>query len=142
MSNTITAKEFCGRKGSYSGGKPKAGKFRGGTGHQKAGLHYLPEEELPDAYDHLAKVAGYTDVPWRRRPNLWGMLVLAVKATIRNHPDGLTLAEVTFRLGDKVTTKNVAWAVSKLAESGDIRRAVHGDLNFTVYVPTAKLFRR
>jgi hypothetical protein len=126
----FTAKELCGRKATYENGH-----FQDSSSTPKGGINDLGELELVKLYDHLALVAGYSDQMGRKRPNLWGMLILAAKRVIYLHPEGLTVAQVTWEIGSPVSTKNVGWALGKLVGSEDIRAVEHGDRNFRTYVP-------
>ena len=97
-------------------------------------LGNLTAEELPEVFDRLAGIARYSDQPGRPRPSVWGMLMKAVIAVTKENPTGLTLPQITLKMGDKVTTKNVGWALMKLADDGHVERVMNGE-SFTTYVP-------
>jgi len=126
----FTAKELYGRNARYENGH-----FQESNSTPKSGINDLGELELVKLYDKLAKIAGYTDQPGRKRPNLWGQLILAVKRVVNLNPEGLTVAQVTWEIGSPVSIKNVSWALGRLLKDQEIKKVEHGDNNFTTYVP-------
>jgi hypothetical protein len=131
---------YRGRKEAYTPAKaqPKPQWW----GKAKDGINSLDEDEVRQVYERLVKAADYVDLPGCRRPNVWGMLAVAVRNVVKRNPEGLTLAEITLRMGEGVTTKDVAWALGKLIGSNNVQRVIHGDLNFTVYRPAPKRLRK
>jgi hypothetical protein len=135
-----TADSFRGDGVVYERGKPVA-KVNTGTATKVKTLNDLASDQLPKVYNRLAQVAEYDDRTSFQRPNLWGMLIRAVRATICRNPEGLTLAQLTLEMGEYVTTRNVMWSLEKMIGSGDVVRGVQGDHDWTVYQPSRNLIR-
>jgi hypothetical protein len=102
----------------------------------------LSDDEMAEVYDQLAKVAGYSDGPGVKRPNLWGMLCLAVKAVVRRNPGKLTAPLITAKLNTNlVNVSNAKWALGKAVKAKEVEEVMSGDNNFTTYRPTWRMFR-
>jgi hypothetical protein len=121
--------------------RPKTPQPKAKPKKPKVGIEHLSVTDLPTVYNHLAKVADYSDRVGRKRPNCWGMLLCALTAILVRNQGGLTLAQIGTVLGPKVSASNAVWGLQKLIDYGKSERAIHGDLNYTVYKPSTQVVR-